>query len=562
MGQDRPVASGREADNGRLFLVTGMHRSGTSALARVINLLGVSLGPEDGLMVPQPDNPKGFWESRAVARFNDRLLNEVGGSWDRLPTLGLDWAESPALDPCRRDLISLLASIRSDGASRHAVKDPRLAITLPLWRQVAPPEQVIVAVREPLAVCQSLQRRNGIPQERGAELWLRYVRGAIEEHDLPTVIVDYADLVTRPHDVARRLASILDLPEPDAATFSAIGEFVDPSLNHADASSDAGGPILESARAYFAARQSKPDSGRQPAGVLVVDREVAARGKTSCVESDAQRSCEEDDMPMDVAALQAQAVAHPLAAVHAYLKGRFAQVDGWCIPQLWQSIQPIDEIQRSNGISGPIAEIGVYHGKFFIGLLKTKQQANNYAIDVFSMQRFNLDGAGVGNKEMLKANIALSGSNVEDVHLLEADSMALTRSDLQGIWETSGGFTMFSVDGCHTVEHTINDVRIAMELTRHGGVIFVDDYYNANWPGVQEGISKLYLTDSPRFVPLLASCNKLILCHISYHAEFLSYVKNFFKTHFDGTRVKPVKRFGYDTVTISPNLQTGPYLDD
>jgi len=538
-----------------------MHRSGTSALARVINLLGVSLGPEDGLMAPQPDNPTGFWESREVARFNERLLGEVGGSWDKPPTLTPGWPDPSDLDPWRQEALSLLASVRSDGASCHAMKDPRLAITLPLWRQVAPPEQVIVAVREPLAVCQSLQRRNGIPLERGAELWSRYVEGAIDHHDLPTVVVDYADLVTRPRDVARRLADALHLPEPDAATLSAIGEFLDRQLDHAETIGDVSGRLLDGARARFAALQDRPESGLEPIGVWNVDRDAAIGGGfTPRVDSNAGSSHEQDDGPADVTVLQAQAAEHPLLDVHAYLKDRFAQVDGWCVPQLWQSIQPIDEIQRRNGINGPIAEIGVYHGKFFIGLLKTKQQANNYAIDVFSMQRFNLDGAGVGDQDKLKANIALSGSSVEDVHFLEADSMALTKSDQQRIWEASGGFTMFSIDGCHTVEHTINDVRIAMELTRPGGVIFVDDYYNASWPGVQEGICKLYLTDSPRFVPLVATCNKLILCHISYHAEFLSYVRDFFKANFDGTRVKPVKRFGYDTLTIVPNLQTGDFL--
>ena len=264
---------------------------------------------------------------------------------------------------------------------------------------------------------------------------------------------------------------------------------------------------------------------------------------------------------MDVDARPAGTVSRPLQDVHDYLNGRFAQVEGWCLPQLWQAIQPIDEVQRRNEIVGPIAEIGVYHGKFFIGLLKTKQLADNYAIDVFSMQRFNLDGAGAGNQEIFKANIAASGSNVDSVHFLEADSMALTTSELQEIRQTSGGFSMFSVDGCHTVEHTMNDARVAMELTQPGGVIFVDDYYNPNWPGVQEGICKLFITDSPRFVPLIATCNKLILCHISYHTEYLDYVGGYIRANFPETRVKPVKRFGYNTLTAVPNFQTGPYLN-
>ena len=65
-------------------------------------------------------------------------------------------------------------------------------------------------------------------------------------------------------------------------------------------------------------------------------------------------------------------------------------------------------------------------------------------------------------------------------------------------------------------------------------MIFIDDYYNPNWPGVQEGICKLFITDSPRFVPLIATCNKLILCHISYHAEYLDHVEGYIRANFTG----------------------------
>lgn len=253
---------------------------------------------------------------------------------------------------------------------------------------------------------------------------------------------------------------------------------------------------------------------------------------------------------------------HTLDELRVYLDGRFAEVQGWCIPQLWQSIQPIDEIQRNNGIDGPIAEIGVFHGKFFIGLMKTKCARPNFAIDIFSMQRFNLDGAGAGNLDIFRANLEASGADAGDVRFLERDSMTLERRDIEEIREESGGFSMFSVDGCHTAQHTINDTRLAMELTVPGGVIFIDDYYNAQWPGVQEGIAKLFLTDAPRFVPLVASCNKLILCHISYHGEYLKHVTAFFKEQFAATRIKRVPRFGYDSLTALPNMQSGPHLAD
>lgn len=244
-------------------------------------------------------------------------------------------------------------------------------------------------------------------------------------------------------------------------------------------------------------------------------------------------------------------------AVKAYLRGPFQQIGGWCSPWLWQLITPLAEHQAALGVQQPVAEIGVYHGKFFLGLVLTKgAAANNFAIDVFDMQQFNLDGAGKGDMEQFRANIAKAGVSEGAVTMLRADSMALTAQELQRIRHVSGGFSMFSVDGCHMVEHTINDVRVAMQLTVPEGIIFVDDYTNQDWPGVQEGMAKLYMTDSPRFVPLAVLHNKLFLCHISYHAAYLAHITAA-AAKLQGARTKTVTRFGYPSLNLFPASASG-----
>ena len=246
--------------------------------------------------------------------------------------------------------------------------------------------------------------------------------------------------------------------------------------------------------------------------------------------------------------------------VEAYLGGAFNEVGGWCLHALWRTIQPLRAAMAREGCEGPIAEIGVYHGKFFIGLVKTMgATAGNLAIDVFDMQRFNLDGAGDGNLAQFEANLARCGVDREGVRILRADSMALAAEEVAAL-RPGSGFAMFSVDGCHMAEHTINDIRIAMALTRPEGLIFVDDYYNPDWPGVQEGVAKLYMTDAPRFVPLAYSCNKLILCHLSFHASYLEALRGFLPAAFPQTRVKRQPRFGYPTLTVSPEAGASKFL--
>jgi hypothetical protein len=234
-----------------LILIAGMHRSGTSASARVVNLLGASLGDEAGLMAPQADNPRGFWEAQDFSRLNERLLLALGGSWDHPPVVRDGWAGLPGVLPWRHEAEQLLARLREDGARVHAVKDPRFSLTLPLWLDIDPQARVVVPIREPRAVCLSLLRRNGIPISQGAGLWLRYVRDCVTHAEAP-LLVDYADLLADPHATARTLAEELGLPTPDEHTLEAVAGSLDPELDHgAPVDPDDLGPELALAQAAY-----------------------------------------------------------------------------------------------------------------------------------------------------------------------------------------------------------------------------------------------------------------------------------------------------------------------
>ena len=62
------------------LVVLGMHRSGTSALARVLNLCGAFL-PDNRRPAKLNNNDKGFWESEEIIQLNERLLKAMGASW-------------------------------------------------------------------------------------------------------------------------------------------------------------------------------------------------------------------------------------------------------------------------------------------------------------------------------------------------------------------------------------------------------------------------------------------------------------------------------------------------
>ena len=61
-------------------LLLGMHRSGTSAMARLLAALGARVGSDEELLPAHPqDNPAGYWERLDVLQAHDRYLQSHGG---------------------------------------------------------------------------------------------------------------------------------------------------------------------------------------------------------------------------------------------------------------------------------------------------------------------------------------------------------------------------------------------------------------------------------------------------------------------------------------------------
>src|ERR1700722_18178452 len=61
------------------ILVLGVHRSGTSSLAHLLNVLGATL-PEE-VMGPACGNPLGHWEPMRLMEINEEILSSIGRSW-------------------------------------------------------------------------------------------------------------------------------------------------------------------------------------------------------------------------------------------------------------------------------------------------------------------------------------------------------------------------------------------------------------------------------------------------------------------------------------------------
>ncbi len=229
-------ANGGGQPGGCAILVLGMHRSGTSAVARVLNLCGASLGGE--LLPAKEDNERGFWENRAILQLHERFLAEAGTNWHDLGALPVDWQQSGAARRFVADLPRVLDAEFGDSAL-IAVKDPRLCLLAPLWIEVLQARGTRVAcimtIRDPDEIAASLARRDAFPAVQSHALWLQHLLdGEHATRGQARVFVHYERLLADWRAELKRIASTLriDWPAASAGVDAEIDAFISPSLRH------------------------------------------------------------------------------------------------------------------------------------------------------------------------------------------------------------------------------------------------------------------------------------------------------------------------------------------
>ena len=138
-------------------LITGFHRSGTSAVARQLHASGLDLGTN--LLGADPVNPYGHFEDVETIAVHDEALAAQDLTWSSLTPID---RTSPAgyelADATTHAVEQLIAQRDIDGF--WGIKDPRLCLFLPEWLSVVPDAKIVVVMRRPGDVIASLHRRH------------------------------------------------------------------------------------------------------------------------------------------------------------------------------------------------------------------------------------------------------------------------------------------------------------------------------------------------------------------------------------------------------------------
>lgn len=150
----------------KVVIILGMHRSGTSCLAGSLQEYGLFLG---NVKTDSPYNKKGNRELPEVFNLQEEILNFFEANWSNPPNVILpkcDWIDDRIIE-----IIEKLSDNNFWG-----FKDPRTIFTLHLWLPLLAKFDVslIGTFRHPLAVANSLQKRNNMALEDGLNLWFKY----------------------------------------------------------------------------------------------------------------------------------------------------------------------------------------------------------------------------------------------------------------------------------------------------------------------------------------------------------------------------------------------------
>ena len=219
----------------KVIIVLGMHRSGTSALTRGLGALGINLG--DTLYPAADDNPTGFWEDRDVISINDRLLAQLGSSYDRVGLVDANLENSAEVELIFHEAKAVISG-KLANTSVWGVKDPRIPRLLPFWKRLFAELDCelgyVIALRNPLSVADSLAFRNQFAPIKSYWLWLEHTLQALHyTAGERRLVVSYDRMLAEPVQELSRMAEVLRLPSPEPEALKAyVDGFLDTGLRH------------------------------------------------------------------------------------------------------------------------------------------------------------------------------------------------------------------------------------------------------------------------------------------------------------------------------------------
>jgi hypothetical protein len=218
--------------------VCGSHRCGTSAVTRVINLLGADIAQD--LIPANSYNACGYWESESLITIHDDLFNSLRSQADPFDPLALPSNWQCSAD-AQRTKLRLMDHIHTEfgASSLFVVKDPRISRLLPLWIDVLAALDVnaliVIPFRNPLEVAASLAYRDAVSLSKALLLYFHsYLEVELVSRGHPRLFVRFDSLLRDWHLFQARLEAVFGrrFPSESLATKTELEGFLAADLYH------------------------------------------------------------------------------------------------------------------------------------------------------------------------------------------------------------------------------------------------------------------------------------------------------------------------------------------
>ncbi len=212
-------------------------------------------------------------------------------------------------------------------------------------------------------------------------------------------------------------------------------------------------------------------------------------------------------------------VGSGIPAVDAYLEESYDKVIGMSSRFAAGICCGLMRIQSELGVTGPVAELGAFEGRFFIALAKSLHDGERaLGIDTFEWPNPQV-------LDRFEANCVRQGVPAEKRITWKADSNKMTPDEL--LAKLNGErVRLIHVDGEHTQAALSKDLALATAVIRDGGIIVLDDMLHPGYPTLMVAV-QAYLESHPEMTVLciidresIFAATKFILCQKTWFKKY------------------------------------------
>lgn len=215
-----------------VFFILGMHRSGTSALGGVLDILEIKAGSE--LLPANDTNPKGYFENEKIYWHNENILKHCGSCWSD-SIFDINRIDKGQFKEFVAQGIEVLQEEFND-YNKFMIKDPRICMLFPIWeeacKQLGLNIKIILPHRNPMEVAESLKSRNHFSVEQGLILWLQHFFLAEKySRNYPRIFLPYSLLINDAETYSKQLCEFTN-SKIEKGIKNKIDGFIDKGLKH------------------------------------------------------------------------------------------------------------------------------------------------------------------------------------------------------------------------------------------------------------------------------------------------------------------------------------------